>query len=262
MRRRVVELGVVFIFVLGTTLLCGKALREKNRREQTELPTIIKNSIMQTKMPVESADSGAEITEPEEEEERNFEEAELVEMIANPMLQKYAFLEDFIPFVSYAEAMNLEEQEYTYMPQAGLADPEKIKSWGGEILYDLVLHPEKVEEYGAILTATSVEAWKSFQWIYANPEDYYCHVYNDAARGDQGEHVHVVTYVGIPHEYFFGSQSRRNALDRTYAEGVSQELFDFIGGKRDIGIRITWSYERKTGLMQIKKMNYRKLGGG
>lgn len=268
MRRRIVGQSVLFLLVIGITLLCEKVSQEKSGQEPIVFPIIIKDSILRAKMPEVSLNSGMEMPESkesesqEDEEERSFEETELVEMIANPMLMKDAMLEDFIPFVSYAEAMDLEGQEYAYMPRAELTDPEEIKSWGGEMLYDLVLHPEKVEEYGAILTLTSVKAWKSFQWIYANPEDYYCHVYNDAERGDQGEYVHVLTYVGVPYEYFYGDLHRLNALDRTYAEGVSRELFDFIWGDRDIGIKIAWSYERKTGLIQIKGMDYRKLGGG
>ena len=267
MRKRIAKGGFFLLLVVGGMLLYGQFLQKQDDHKMLNFPIITKASILQTQKPEEKINPSVEMTELretenlEEEEEGNYEEAELVEMISNPLLVKWTGVEDFVPFISFAMAMNLEEQGYEYVPRAGLKDPEEIRTWGEEILYDLVLYPEKVEEYGAILTLTSVEAWKSFQWIYANPEEYYRSVYSIVWIQDD-EYVNLTTNVGIPAEYFFGDQHRLNALDRTYAEGVSQELFDFIQGSRDIGIEISWSYEKKTGLIQIRKMNYCKLGGG
>lgn len=268
MRKRIVKWSIFLLLVVGGMQLYGQFSQKKNSQEMLDFPIIVKASVLQTKKPEKNLNPSVEMIElkepenREEEEERDYEEAELVEMIANPLLLEWTRLEDFTPFVSYVSAMNLEEQGYDYVPRAGLEDPEEIRTWGEEILYDLVLHPQKVEEYGAILTLTSVEAWEAFQWIYANPEDYYCSVYTLVWKSNNSEYVNFTTDVEIPAEYFFGDLHRLNALDRTYAEGVSQELFDFIQASRDIGIEISWSYERETGLIQIKKMEYGKLGGG
>lgn len=275
MRKRMIRWSIYICLILVIIFLCGNYLREKNSHEKLLLPEIMKENLIQTqkriddrlelnpKIAKESAQQEKKTTEINSfnesdilpSEENAHQEPTLVEKISNPRLEEWPWDEYEKPFISYASALDLEGQRYEYMPRAGL---ESATSWGEEIIYDLVLHPETVEEYGAILTQSSVEAWKAFQWIYANPESYYCYTYTHSFEGD-GEYFQYDTRILILPEYSRGDLS----LDRTLAEGVDQELLDFIciypQAMYDIGLIIDWEYERKSGLIQIRKMDYREM---
>lgn len=189
-------------------------------------------------------------------------EKELIEEISNPKLKVY-WPEYERPFVSYADSFGLDKQVFEYLPVPGLdrnAQFGEDAEWENEMFFDLVLHPEKVEEYGTILTESSVEAWKKFQWIYANPEAYYKEVYSYVYIAC-GDYVICNTNVKIPAEYFYTDNIEKlENLDRTLAEGVDQELLDSIwmynASHNDIAIDITWEYEKKTGLVQVVKLDY------
>ena len=98
-----------------------------------------------------------------------------------------------------------------------------------------------------------------FQWIYANPEDYYCHK-TTHLFGKPGQSYYLgQSYISIPPDYWYDSE-KYDSLDRTFAEGVTQELLDYIStypqGTYDIRIEITWEYERDSGFVQVRRMAY------
>lgn len=252
MRKRVIKVSVLFFFFLILLFMSREFGQDKNERIELIIPPIIRVSIMQSLKMREDLGLNLGITK-----EIIPQEPTLVEKISNPRLREWPWDEYEKPFNAYASRFDLVEQNYEHMPQAGL---KSAASWGEEIVYDLILHPERIEEYGAVLTESSVEAWKSFQWIYANPEGYYCYKYTHDCV-DNGEYISYLTYVLIPPEYFRGDSSRLNSLDRTFADGVTQELLEYIGSYQDIGLTIDWEYERGTGLIQVIKMEYMKISG-
>ena len=263
MKKRFVGMSIIFLFSLLVIFLYAKVLCPQKRQETFLIPEIIHESLFQISNKTEGeldfsskdTEDGATFLSSSEEKVLS----SLIEKISNPRLKEWSWEEYERPFVSYADTMNLEEYKYMYMPRPGLDNPEEIAAWGEEIIYDLVLHPGTVEEYGAVLTQTSVEAWKAFQWIYANPEDYYCYKYTHSCEND-GEYFPYLTKVSIPPEYF-GDLDRLYALDRTYAEGVDQELLEYIGTYHNIGLNFYWEYEKNTGLIQVGKMKYREISG-
>lgn len=246
-KRKWYIVGMIGIIVVSVCMLCqentggraesltGLALPEAIERQCREL---------QQKRIAFLEEAQEEEAKTELDEISEVMEANLVEQISNPRMQMYPWSTPGLverPFRSLAQDEQIETQEFEYIPKAGL-DPVEAAKWGGDILYRLVLEPEAVREYGAILTKSSIEAWENFQW----------------------------TYVYIPPEYFqVRNLDRIYELDHTFAEGVDRDLINFIHGDPpisdnyvidskfiNIALEFRWDYEVDTGLIQIQKMEY------
>lgn len=190
-----------------------------------------------------------------------------IERVSHPQLNLQRKLYDVF-FVSYAKAKGIDIQAMSPLPKArpnlniSVLENREDTVGGGKMFLDLVLHPEKVEQYGAILTETSVEAWKKFQWIYANPQNYYNQVYS-SAFSDTGDYVTYLSRVTVSPDYL-DNETLQTTLDCTLAEGVTEELWDYIWkevytDKYNVAIYVYWEFEKRTGLIQIIRIDYHCL---
>ena len=255
--------GLILCILLGCIFVAvnSKMTEEQGQREEIQIIATILESVSQVREQVQESESMEAESEDSTSDATEEPEYTLVEKIANPLLIESASedCEKEKPYVSYAEAEGMDPQAYEKQPKPYMNDVEEIRAWGEAMFYELVRHPERIDDYGAILTKNSVEAWHMFQWVYANPEDYYLHKYTYLA-GEPGQSYYVgLSHYGIPPEYWDDSE-KYDSLDHTFAEGVTQELLDYINDYPckwyDNKVMIAWEYERDSGFVQIRGMDY------
>lgn len=267
------RIGIVGMVLASAFIICK--LREREKKiplTSLELPALIERQFQKLgqalpRFPEETEEEKNEVKQNHIGEDT---EINLVEQISNPRLGICSWstpgLVDPL-YCSYAQEEQIEFSEYEIVPRSNL-EIENAKDWGEQIFYYLVLNAGTVREYGAILTKSSIEAWENFQWVYANPEDYYKEVYTYYVC-DGGGYYDFETEISMPIDYY-NNWERASQLDRTLAEGVDRELMCFIYGRQeeelhpwladgshsDVKIVVTWRYEYSTGFIQVTKMGY------
>ena len=264
----IIMAGVTFCILLGCIFVAvnRKMSEEQEQRDEVQTIAMILESASQVRKQVQESENMEMESEASISDDTEEPEYTLAEMIANPLLRAYPWdeCEREKPYVSYAEAEGKNPREYEKQPKPYLDDAEEIRAWGEDILYELVLHPEKVEDYGAVLTKSSIEAWNMFPWVYANPGEYYYHKHTDFSEEPQQGYYLGQSYFSIPPKYWYDSE-KYDSLDHTFAEGVTQELLDYINiyprKWYDNKIVIIWECEQKSGLIQVEKMDYLENDG-
>lgn len=272
-KKWIYRIGVVGMVFASAFIICKSREREKKiPLTSLELPALIERQFQELRQtpPIFSEETEEEKNEVKQNHIEEDAEISLVEQISNPRLEICSWSTPGLvdpPYCSFAQEEQVELSEYGIAPRSNL-ELEKAKEWGEQIFYCLVLNPGTVREYGAILTKSSIEAWENFQWVYANPEDYYKEVYTYYVR-DGGEYYDFEAEISMPISYY-NDWGRASQLDRTLAEGVDRELMCFIYGRQeeelhpwladgshsDVKIVVTWRYECSTGFIQVTKINY------
>ena len=272
-KKWIYRIGVVSMVFASAFIICKSREREKKiPLTSLELPALIERQFQELRQtpPIFSEETEEEKNEVKQNHIEEDAEISLVEQISNPRLGICSWSTPGLvdpPYCSFAQEEQVEFSEYGIAPRSNL-ELEKAKEWGEQIFYCLVLNPGTVRESGAILTKSSIEAWENFQWVYANPEDYYKEVYTYYVR-DGGEYYDFEAEISMPISYY-NDWERASQLDRTLAEGVDRELMCFIYGRQeeelhpwladgshsDVKIVVTWRYEYCTGFIQVTKIDY------
>lgn len=68
-------------------------------------------------------------------------------------------------------------------PVSGLEGEEDLERYASEIFYDIVCHPDKIEEYSKILTQRTFDMFGYVQWVYVDPEYVYGMVKTECNEG-------------------------------------------------------------------------------
>lgn len=167
------------------------------------------------------------------------------------------------PFMVESPLDNEEELNlalyYNYIPH-----PEReATDFVGDLLLGIVHYPEKAEKYSAILTPSSMAAWGNFQWIYANPQEYYRKIFTIEEEELEPGYILYTSRVCIPIVYYQSyNETWYQALDRSFAEGVDEAFLKNAVGNanaKDVAIKIIWVYEQETGRVQIVKLSYQDM---